>query len=423
MKTLMIMLCVMLLCGCYHGREPNDIAYILAMGFDKGENESYKITVQYAKPREISGGASAEGGQGGSTIGNIVVEAPTFFEGVNTANQILSKEFSLAHAKVFVFSNEIASEGIAELMQVMARSEEIRPDVYLAVSRCPAEEFLSQVKPSMEVNPAKYYQLIFESNDTIPATSAVEFYSYHSSAERDCALPLAGVSGGGEESGGKERSQTESEPAEGDSENPAQKEAAVNEGTYQHGVRNYLAGETAVKNTNKAEIVGSAVFRGDRLCGELGSIETELLNMICGDFHESYAVFDVDGQNVGVRLMEGKRPRIEVDTAGETPRIKVKISLKGDFTSLPNGYIGEEDIPRFEETAEEAIEEGLSSLFWRLSRELGADAAGFGTAAKRNFKDWQSFYDYGWEEKFRQAEFSAEVSVKVSHTGLTMKNG
>ena len=111
MKTLMIMLCVMLLCGCYHGREPNDIAYILAMGFDKGENESYKITVQYAKPREISGGASAEGGQGGSTIGNIVVEAPTFFEGVNTANQILSKEFSLAHAKVFVFSNEIASEG------------------------------------------------------------------------------------------------------------------------------------------------------------------------------------------------------------------------------------------------------------------------------------------------------------------------
>ncbi len=124
-----------------------------------------------------------------------------------------------------------------------------------------------------------------------------------------------------------------------------------------------------------------------------------------------------------MRLMEGKRPRIEVDTAGETPRIKVKISLKGDFTSLPNGYIGEEDIPRFEETAEKAIEEGLSSLFWRLSRELGADAAGFGTAAKRNFKDWQSFYDYGWEEKFRRAEFSAEVSVKVSHTGLTMKNG
>ena len=107
------MLCS-LICGCADSNEPNNIAYVTAVGIDRSKNnkENYDITFQIAKPTQISGGASEEGGKGGEIIQNITVEAPTIYAGIETANFIISKMISLSHVKLFVFSEEIAREGI-----------------------------------------------------------------------------------------------------------------------------------------------------------------------------------------------------------------------------------------------------------------------------------------------------------------------
>ncbi len=106
--TALIVTFTLTLSGCF-GREPNEIAYIVALGIDKAENENYEITIQYANPTQISGGASEEGGKGGNQIvENVTVESPTIYGAIGLANHIVSKTFTLSHAKLIVFSSDIA---------------------------------------------------------------------------------------------------------------------------------------------------------------------------------------------------------------------------------------------------------------------------------------------------------------------------
>ena len=133
---------------------------------------------------------------------NIAVEATTLYSEINNANSIISKDLSLSHAKLIVVSEEVAAKGLGGIADIIARNNEIRPDVYLAIAE-DAGEYLEGVKPVVELNPVKYYQLTYENKQggPIPQNNASMFYMANTSKDRDCALPLAGIEGIKEEGG------------------------------------------------------------------------------------------------------------------------------------------------------------------------------------------------------------------------------
>ena len=165
--TIIVVVLTTLLTGCT-GKEPNEIAYVVALGIDSTDDDNYKITIQYANTTQISGGASESGGKAGSEIvDNVTIEAPNIYAGVGLANNIVSKSFSMSHAKLIVFSKEIAEKGVKDMIETLVRSEEIRPDVFIAVANTTANDYLTSVNPEMEVNPAQYYQLIYQKNQLV----------------------------------------------------------------------------------------------------------------------------------------------------------------------------------------------------------------------------------------------------------------
>ena len=104
MKKLLFIIPIALMLSACSYTEPNDIAYVVAVGFDKADDKNLDITLQFAKPTQISGGASQEGGKGGDIVENMVIRAPNIYSAINVANNILSKKFSLSHTKLIVFS-------------------------------------------------------------------------------------------------------------------------------------------------------------------------------------------------------------------------------------------------------------------------------------------------------------------------------
>ena len=106
-KIAVFLLSFMILCGCNDAQEPDTLGYVVAIGIDKAKKEEakYEITLQFANPVTISGGASQEGGKGGKeSIKNITVTAPSIYSAVNVANHVVSKVFTLSHTNVVVFS-------------------------------------------------------------------------------------------------------------------------------------------------------------------------------------------------------------------------------------------------------------------------------------------------------------------------------
>lgn len=447
---LLIVLCIVFpLSGCF-GSEPNDIAYIVAMGFDKAQNETdYKITIQFAKPTQISGGASQEGGKGGpDIIENITVEAPNIYSGLNIANHVMSKKFSLFHTKLFVFSEEIARSGVGDLLETMARSEEIRPDIYIAVALGEANKYLTEVKPVVELNPAKYYQLIYDKNETagFPRCTLQDFYFLGNINYSDVAVPLAGVikpeenkSGGQESSSSQNQSGEESKQGQGSSgeqqgqasggqtpsggqKNEKESKAPVNAEGFEYKTKNYIAGEVAVEKENKAETMGMAIFRDKKMVGMLGSTESVAYNILKGEYKGSYITF-YETQNsdipVTVKMSQYKKPSVKVDIEGQ--KLNVKLYLETDFYSISSDSSLEENIAGFEQSAKKEIEKACVNFIKKTRDDFDTDVVAFGIVAKRQFLTNKDFDEYNWREKFKDYEINVEAKVKVRRTGLKIR--
>ena len=421
--------------GCYDGNEPNDYAYVVAIGVDKAEDEGeYEISIQFAKPTQISGGGSEEGGSGGETLGLVTVKAPTVYTGINIANNIVSKRFQLSHTKIVVVSEEIARGGIRGIIDTIVRSNDLRPNMYIAVARESAKEYLASVEPEMEINPVKYYQLIFENEaaEFVPKNVSQNVYFYTESKEREVVLPVVSKSkedkkksqdkeGGGESGGGK---------SEG---NDAQKEnieipetgAKSNSMGFEYMLKEYIAGNVEANKKNKSEAIGMAIFDGDRMVGEMNEIETELYNIINGGFESNYNTFYNDEfpqRPMVMSVRQYRPPAARVRIVNGNPKIFVKISMEGSLISVEGDVIVEEDIYNYEEKIEKYIEDAAVKFLNRTSKEFGTDIMGFGTKARKNFADYSEFLKYEWKDAYKRAEFKVDVDFTIRRTGLIIKN-
>lgn len=434
LKLLIALSLIMPLSGCF-GNEPNDVAYIVALGFDKSENNSnYEITIQFAKPTQISGGAAEEGGKGGpDIIENVVVEAPNIYAGINTANHIVSKKFSLFHTKLFVFSYELAQEGVEDLLETMSRSEEIRPDVYIAVSLGKANEYLEEVKPVVELNPAKYYQLTFDKNDSdgFPRCTLQDFYFLENIDYCDVAVPLAGTAkssgnSGGESdkqsSQGQEGQESESQSEDTDKKNQNQSMASLNESGFEYKIRNYIAGQVAIQEKNKSETMGMAVFSGKKMVGVLGGIDSVIYNLLKGEYRGSYITFyerESSDVPVTVKMSQYRKPVTKINK--DEKKINIKLYLESDFYSLSSDYVLEKDIENFEKTAKEEINTACSEFVKKVRDEFDSDILGLGLKAKGTFLTNKSFEEYDWRKEFKDYEISVDCDFRVRRTGLTIR--
>lgn len=405
MFRLAIIFCCLLISGCSRAIEPNDLAYIVAVGVDVNESEGYNITLQVANPQAISGGADEGGGEAGKrTISNLTVPAGDIFSAVNLANHLYSKNLSLAHAKLIAVCDEIATSGeLKDLSETLARSEEIRPNTFLTVVRGKAEEYLNSINPTNEVNPVKYYEVIYDVQDTayIPKNQLRSFYAFNQSSERENVLPLSAVSGS---------TKTEGTQNEYDG--------------LEYLNKNYLAGEIDSEGGIETQTCGMAVFRDGKKIAECGGVDALIYNILTGDYvmsEVSYKNKATPTEAVVVTQSQRRKPKIKVDISGERPVIDIKIFLDADLRTVNEGYIIEMDIEDFEGQVTSEIKQAAESFLYKTAQVYKSDIIGFGSHIKKSFKSFADFSSYNWEKKYPQAEFNVEVDFKVRRSGMINK--
>ncbi|MBQ3123879.1 MAG: hypothetical protein IJC09_00445 [Clostridia bacterium] len=415
-KTVFIATISLFLSSCV-GEEPNDIGYITALGIDKAET-GFNYTIQFANPTKISGGASEEGGSGGNIVENIVVEAPTIYSAISHADSIVSKDLSLSHAKIIVVSEDVAREGLGGITDVIARNNDIRPDVYIAVAEN-AGEYLEGVKPVIELNPVKYYQLTYENKKggPVPQNNAGEFYMAYTSGDRDCALPLAGVAGGKEEGGKTDAGSGQGSGEEKPSENDKNKEAKPNNGGFESGTKNYLPGEAGVEIKNKGETMGLALFDGDTYVGKLGSSDADIYNILtCNIKNSKVSFFDKSNPHVPITIsLEEKRvPKITIHKDSKT--VEIALKLEGELLSAPKKHQDSKDINiKTGQMVSDATEEFLS----RIYGGLGVDLLGVRGKLKWYFLSNKTYDEYIRGFNAKEWTFSVTTDLVLKRTGMT----
>ncbi|MFZ5595594.1 MAG: Ger(x)C family spore germination protein [Bacillota bacterium] len=415
-KLFACLIMLLLTSGCWGSKETDDIAYVLSLGFDKGPGDKLLVTFQIANPIVIAGqsggggrGGGVGGGGGGGGGGGVqnksfltmsaVAELP--IGALHLLNSQQARELSLLHTMAFIFSDELAREGLKDYINSLNRYRETRGSAFVYICRGKAKDFLEKNTPMLELSPAKQYELLFKNNKLhglVYVTTFREFYQKIKYITQEPVAPLLAIN-----KEGLDVSTPEEKNRLGD----------------------YLAGELP-SNKNVPQFLGSAVFKGDKMIGEITGDETRYLNIMSGLAKQTFLIIrdpQKENQFVGLTIKQAKKPKIKVDTKSDQPVIDLEIFLEPNIVGISSGinYESVKYKPILENELENIIKSRCEQLIKRTQDEFTTDIAGFGRIAAGNFLTIGQWEKYKWEEKYPRAVVNIKVNAKIRRTGFMIK--
>lgn len=468
----------------YISRGMENLAYVVGIGIDKNtQNEDkLKVSFQFVQLYALSESSSSEAPPSfvNSVTSNSINSA------INQMDAYIGKEINLSHCDIIVFSSDFAKDGISTEIYSLVNNEDIRPSANIVISSSTASSYLEEVKPNIEKLVTKYY-------DTFPITSAFTGYTqditigkFYNRLVSDCwdnTVALgevfsskdssntegqSGNSGGGNNnsaeqesnSSNSEQSNTSGSQGSQSSENQSSQSSSNSEiqssgetqgeensgGTTSSNILN-VTGKRGTQN------VGVAVFKEDKLIGQLSEIETichllilnELKSCVISienpnsDSHididansnadaNSSSITSPDGDiNLGANknvmdlaLSPRTKPKISIDTKGNFPTINISLFLDADILTVDksSNYVKSANLDEISYAAEKYVKDNMNSYLNKVSKVLKSDVDGFARFAVRNFlteSDWNS---YDWHSKYENAKFVVNTDVNVTSSLL-----
>lgn len=171
------------------------------------------------------------------------VDCASIDSGIALINSYISKKINLSHCKAIIISEELAYEGISEIIYTLVNNIEIRPDCNIIISKCRAEDYLNHSTPTLESVSARYYEFILNSSEYTGYTenvSLADFYSDLLSTTNEAHSILGGIN---EKSTHKDNTNLSLADSEAQ----------------------YKAGQTPIQTKTGIENMGIAVFNGDKI--------------------------------------------------------------------------------------------------------------------------------------------------------------
>lgn len=418
---LLIIICAFLittLTSCYDADEIDDNIHVLAIGVDRGVSDKWRLTLQFSTMKESSGGGGGgmektSGSGGDSSTGEqdgyafVTIDAPSFFGAINMLNTSIPRRLNFMHTQFLAFSEDLAKSGlIGEFIAPIIRYREVRRTLHVMVTKGSARDFIKENKPFIGATLSKTMQILAqEAGDTslLSHVTLNDFYNGLKSTYRQPVTTLVGVNDfkAFKEEGPKWGNEFKIEGA-------------------------YYAGELPRVGGSKVEHLGSAMFNGDKMVGELTGDETRLLLMAEGEFKRGfYTVPDPQKPELiiplDVRL--AKHPKVKISFKGDKPIIHLKIQLEGDLLAVQSRihYENPELKLLLEKSFEQQIKNRLDKLIEKC-KSLNTDIFRFGQIACRQFITIQEWEEYDWNKHFKDAEVTTEVKFTIRRTGTQLNS-
>lgn len=390
------------LSGCYNQNSIDKLAYVVAIGFDVGENNKLKLSFQISVP-----GSSSESKGSSQSDSSIVtsIECATFNSGVNLLNSYLSKESNLSHCKIIVFSEDFAANGISETLFTLMNNVQVRPDCNVLVSRSNAEYFLKNSKPVLEKLSARYYEIAPTSSEYTGLTESItlsEFFSDYTDTFTSCYAILGGIN----------TSDTHNE----NYDLPSYEKDTSNK-----------ANETLIQGKINIENMGIAVFSKDKFVGELTGIETICHHIISGKLNT--CIINIpspfsENQTISVRLQLVNSPKHKVNLVNGSSYIASNISLEARVLTMDenSNYLNQEEVTRLEKAINSYMTSQLYNYLYKISKDFNSDIDGFGSYVVRNFKTYEEWQNFNWLQNFKNSFFNVTVNTTVKSSYIIIES-
>lgn len=418
----------------YISHNITNLAYVIALGIDVGENAKIRTSAQFVN-YSSSSGSDSSGNSGDTTL--VSAEGDSIFSSLNILNSYIGKEINLSHCSVVIFSEEFAKNGISTEIYSLINNEEFRPTTNLVISNCDAYDYLSNVNPNIEKLATKYYDTFSITNKFTGYISDITVGEFYNNLNSDTCYGTA-ILGGinstkeGENSSSADSSSSESSSSNSESssnekiessEKIAEKENSNNITTNPEDL---LAGNSSIVGKRTSENIGLAVFSNDKYCGELTAIESLCHLLITNDVDSCIVSIDnplSENQKMELNLFCIQDTKVSVDIRDNIPHISINLKVDADILTLNNDidYQSNSILEKISNSTKNYLEKEMYDYLNKVSREYGTDIDNFGIKATSKFNTIPEWKEYNWLEKYKTAEFDVNIDVNVVSSLLVTK--
>jgi spore germination protein KC len=413
---LLLLPLIVLVSGCNGAHETDQLAYVVAIGLDKGENNHIIVTYQLAIPRQISGtsgGSESDTGSSGEgttkSFANITISAFTVAEARNQLKSIVALTPVIYHTKMIIFGEGLAKSGLGDIIGPLFRYREYRGSMYVAVTKGSAQDFLEKNKPAITASTAKYYELMLQADSASGFYLSSSLHNFYLGMKSYGSAPYAVYAGANPQVKAEKLPPDKMKNPEGYKEVPK------------------VAGEISRIGGDAAEFLGTAIFAGDKMVGLLDSHQTRLVSLFLTRLESSYiSIEDIhpDAQKKGINLRFRALgpPEVRTEIVEGKPIAHIHLNLEGEITSIASGINYEE--PEYREKLEKRLSELFTQELQGLIRYLqgcNSDVLSLGDYFRPHFSTFPEFIDFDWKGKFKEAQIDGDVQFQIRRTGLLWK--
>lgn len=369
----------------YSSLNIDNLAYVVALGIDSTDDNNLQVTFQFSTP------VSIESGEKPNPINNTII-SPSISNAINIMNSYLGTPISFSHCKVIIFSEQLAKHGISDEIYTLINDTQVTPSSNIVISKCDAKNYIEQTTPELENLVSKYYESFENSSKNtgyIPDATIGDFFNDLTSRTREPYAILGGVNA---ESRNEENSTTDQD--------------------------NLKANMTSISGKNGSENFGVAVFREDKLVGELNAFESvAFLNIRNNIDRFLISIQDPENENniLDIYMTPSSNTSIKVDTSTKSPYVVINCNFTGRIYSMTQNskYLSPEVLDSISKTCNSYLETQFSNYLYKTSREFNSDINSVGNYALKNFFTTREFENYSWLENYKNAFFKVNVDSSV----------
>jgi len=373
---------MVMLTGCWDRVELNDLALVTALALDAGENNQIDTTVQFQLPRSQSG-VGGTGGGGGGTNRETAVRHAT---GIDIADALaklqreLPRKLFWGQCKIFIFSHEVAKQGIQESIDFLTRHPQPRERSYVFVSEGKAADTL-ELFPPLERTSAEALREI--SNMDLGFKLTLEQLSIKLINEsRAFAIPYIHI---------------------------------------------LPSSKSAEPRQTIAYISGSAIMKDDRMIGAMSEKIMRGMMWITDAVGEYTVTFGMKGSTEKFISLKPVRARIKLvpSIRGDKWIMTVKAHVEGDMVQNETAYNPTEPsiLSEMDKAFEEAVRRRIELCLHQAQHKFNADIFDFADAYHRKYPRLWEREKKNWDQRFPQVEVKTDITAHITRLGLIQAPG
>ena len=384
-KLILLIPMLFLMTGCWNYRELNELAITTSLAIDITDEGDYKVSLLIANGKNMQ--TNNREGQSQTVV----------YSGVGETISRAFKEISLqipkipyiGHLEVVVVSEDVAKEGMRNILDYLLRNPESVKRFYLILAKDDDAEEVIKVLSPLETFPGQSISNNIELSERHEAISTSVTYSKFVEnllkKGKDPILPTLTIKGKAEK-----------------------------------GSQDKILESADIKTRVKLDTI--AIFKDDKLMGYADKTESRGINIITNQIEEMIVQYECDDGGYIVTDLTNMNTTLTPHLKNNKPSVTINVMANGAIREVTcdKDIRKENVIKEIEKETKKKVKSKLKKAI-EISKEYEADIFGIGNLFYKKYPNYfENIED--WYSVYQDITFDYNLDIRVSTKGSVQKS-